>query len=295
MLVSKVGKLSPTQRFIYWVKERHSIYLKRQAGRPKPWTDDVVLQKNFFTNPYREHDKTTKWFADNIRDPLSMKPEVLMATVIFRWFNLISTGELLLKHNLLTKWNEAKAIKLLNKAWADGANPVFTGAYLIKADNGPRGCKIPGVCKAITRVWQDRKRLVKVCQDDCRLQALWKELKKFRYLGGFMAYEIVCDLRYTSLLQNATDTLDWCNIGPGARRGMNRILGNVDHLNGPIDKKVWAAKTADLLAKFATEAAIHGMPSPEMREVEHSLCEFDKFERVRTGVGGRSKRKYNAT
>jgi hypothetical protein len=31
-----------------------------------------------------------------------------------------------------------------------------------------------------------------------------------------------------------------------------------------------------------------------MREVEHTLCEFDKYERVRLGQG-RSKRRYRPT
>ena len=59
MKVSLVRKLSPTEQFLYWFKERHQIYLKRQRGEPPPWTDDEVLQSYYFTNPYREHDKTT--------------------------------------------------------------------------------------------------------------------------------------------------------------------------------------------------------------------------------------------
>jgi hypothetical protein len=33
------------------------------------------------------------------------------------------------------------------------------------------------------------------------------------------------------------------------------------------------------------------MPSVEMRDIEHSLCEFDKYERVRLGEG-RPRMKY---
>ena len=159
MLNEKVAKLKPVDRFLYWIKERHSIYLKRQAGKPKPWTDDEVLQRYFFTNPYRENDKTTVWFRENIREPLRNKPEVLFATIAFRWFNRISTGELLQSHRLLTHWQQAKAVRVLEKARGDGLT-VFTGAYMIKAGNGPKGCKIGNVCNAITNIWKQRKRLV---------------------------------------------------------------------------------------------------------------------------------------
>jgi hypothetical protein len=51
MKIERVAKLSPESRFLYWIKERHAIYLRREAGEEKPWTDDEMLQRYFFTNP----------------------------------------------------------------------------------------------------------------------------------------------------------------------------------------------------------------------------------------------------
>ncbi|KKN70617.1 hypothetical protein LCGC14_0428900 [marine sediment metagenome] len=291
----KVASLTPQARFLYWIKERHSIYLKRKAGKPKPWTDDEVLQSYFFTNPYREHDKTTVWFRENIRDPLRDHHTVLMATVIFRWFNRISTGQALVEHNLLKNWRKKFAIRMLRRL----PPPVFTGAYMIKAGNGPKGCKIPNVCDAIDNLWNQRGRLVQVCLDDCRLKALWQELKQFSFLGGFMSYEIVCDLRYTYLLEDASDVNTWCNPGPGASRGLLRLQGETPGLNkkGRTTRvKVssnYLEVMQDLLAvvqRFRFEGK--GMPVFEMREVEHSLCEWDKYERALWQDSGRMKRKY---
>jgi len=302
----QVGQLNPTERFLYWVKERHEIYKRRQAGRDKPWTDDEILQRYFFTNPYRENDKVSVWFRENVRDPLKDDPRVLFATVAFRWFNLPTTGLILMGHlrsdevtswdrswgksNLLLKWDEEEAVARLNHLWDNGNNPVFTGAFMVKAGNGPRGSKIPSVCGCITKIWEARKDLVKVCREDCRLQALWAALRKFRGLGGFMSYEIVCDLRYTSLLENASDVDSWCNIGPGAKRGMNRLMGTP--LEATISSDTWGVQTRILLEVLRSR--LKDMPRFEMREVEHSLCEFDKYERLRLGEG-RSKRRYNGT
>lgn len=305
MKISKTKNLKPFDRFLYWIKERHKIYLKKQAGEPKPWTDDEVLQNNFFTNPYRENDKVTVWFRKHIRKPLQNSDDVLMATVIFRWFNKPDpTGAILrgwkpaymrldsggLKTSLLCKWDEAKAIERITNAWEGGKVPVFTGAYLIVAGSGPPGCKIPNVCKMITNVWKERKRLVKLCKDDCRLEALHIELCKFPYLGGFMAYEIVCDLRYTKLLKNASDILTWSNLGPGAARGLKRM--NSLSIDGP---KVtdWLQQFRELLVKVNAKLP-DSMKQFELREIEHSLCEWDKYDRVLFGQG-RSKRKYNGS
>jgi hypothetical protein len=174
---------------------------------------------------------------------------------------------------------------------------VFTGAYMIKAGNGPPGCKVPDVCKAISSVWKERRRLIKVCELDCRLEALWQELKQFKYLGGFMSYEIVCDLRYTYLLGGAVDINTWANLGPGAARGLCRLTESPIKIprTGMKDARPkppndWLVRMQQLLKRTRTK--LPKMPRFELREMEHSLCEFDKYERVRLGQG-RSKRKYS--
>ena len=315
MLIHDVATMPPLGRFLYWARERHQIRLRRLAGQPKPWTDDHVLQSYFFTHPFREHDKVTEWFRDNVREPLSNDPRVLFATVAFRWFNLPSTGNLLMSVKpsrmrwvfpggkrgglgLLTDWTESDAIEYLTAHSCGGRVPVFTGAFMIKSENGPRGSKIASVCRAITRVWNARDALVATCRQDCRLQALHADLMRFRGLGGFMAYEVVCDLQYTYLLENATDKDTWCNIGPGAKRGMNRMLGRP--LEQSIPAPLWQRETAALLVELRRVFdGVEGAPLPNMRTTEHSLCEWDKYERALDihvrGVegGGRLKRRYN--
>ena len=81
--------MTPEARFFWWIEERHRIFEKRKRGLSRDWwTEDEILRTYRFTNPYRENDRTTVWFRENIRDPLKDDNKVLMATVIFRWFNL---------------------------------------------------------------------------------------------------------------------------------------------------------------------------------------------------------------
>src|SRR5688500_1105681 len=110
-----------------------------------------------------------------------------------------------------------------------------------------------------------------------------------------MAHEIVCDLRYTSILDNASDKLLWSNPGPGAIRGLMRVLGseikNKSNATSPPVPKDWEMQTRKLLALL--QQRFPEMPPFEMREVEHSLCEYDKYFRLLFGAG-KSKRTYNA-
>ena len=121
------------------------------------------------------------------------------------------------------------------------------------------------------------------------------DLTRFEGLGGFMAYEIVCDLRYTAMLEQATDKLLWSNPGPGAIRGLHRVLGreikNKSNAACPPVPKDWEMQTRRLLA--IVQARFPEMPPFEMREIEMSLCEYDKYVRLLLGEG-KAKRGYDA-
>jgi len=293
MRVSEVSKLSALDRFLYWIRERHNIYLKRKKGKPKPWTDDEVLQQFFFTNPYRENDKTTVWFRENIRDRLKDSPEVLFATVAFRWFNKIETGRALLEWrglDSLTSWQGHTTAKMLRRRTACGTK-VFTGAYMISA--APGSNKVEHVCECLDIVWKDRRLLVNELLGKS-LQNAHEWLVQYPYLGGFMAYEVVTDLRFTYLLQNAKDKLTWCNPGPGCIRGLYWLAGEEEKITSnsghPPKPKNWQKQMQDLLK--ITRERLPNMPRFEMREIEHICCEVDKYNRMLFHTG-RSKRRYD--
>jgi len=276
---------------VYWIRKRQQVYIKKEAGLPKPWTEDEILQRFYFCNAYREQDKTTKWFRENIREPLRDDPAVLMATVIFRWFNKIETGiELMFPGNnsefkgkdLTLNWDETLAVKCLRNLNKQQA--VFTSAFMIKCGNGPPGCKIPMVCNAISQVWKAREILVEGCKENS-LEHTHSQLCTFRGLGGFMSYEIVTDLRHTYLLENATDIDTWANPGPGCLRGLSWLIyGDQDHkIKEPLEQmQLLLPRLRKALPAF----------SFEMRDVEHLLCETDKYNRALFGTG-KMKRNYN--
>lgn len=301
MLIEEVKKMSPLERFLYWIRERHTIYLRRRAGQPKPWTNDEGLQTVFFTNPYREHDKVTVWFRENIREPLRDDPRVLFATVCFRWFNLPSTADVLrgkadtnsiIDHDLLLQWDAKEAFRRLD-AVRSRKQQVFTGAYMINSPGGEP--KLEAIIRRIDNVWQKRDELLTQIDSgrDGSMESAHSFLTEFDGMGGFMAYEVVCDLRYTYLLENAPDKMTWCNPGPGCIRGYCRVhdipFKKGNNSTSPPVPKGFKDGMIDLLDIVSRR--LKGMPRFEMREIEHSLCEADKYERVLWG-DGKAKRTY---
>ena len=266
--------------YLYWIEERERIRIKKEDLQEKPpWTQDEILQKFKFCQVFREDDRTTRWFKTHIRQPLRNKPEVFMATVAFRFFNLIETGRTLLDHNLHIEWDRKKAIEEIYKQpkWV-------TGAYIVKSPN--RMDKVTGVAECVTHIWVERERIVEDLERLSTLADAWQYLLRFPYIGPFVAYEMVTDLRHTYLLENATDICEWANAGPGAMRGLNRLTGRpLEFCKRSHD---WLSEMQELYDICMSELSIPGVNKTdqhyrmpfEMREVEGGLCEFDKYSRI---------------
>jgi hypothetical protein len=73
----------------------------------------------------------------------------------------------------------------------------------------------------------------------------------------------------------------WAHAGPGAKRGLNRLLGNP--AKAPMRDAAALMWMRLLLRDIGPKWPYK--PELEMREIEHSLCEFDKYERARLGEG----------
>lgn len=282
--------------FFEYARKRYQIMLDKQAGWPAPWTDDPILNQYRFCNVFREDDKVTKWFADNIRNPLQSQPEVLFATMLFRWFNRIETGERLmcLQPNdrlSLFKQLDVGGVRMRLK----GVSPVVTAAYIIRSPFGMN--KLDGILCALEKCYPEIQALAtEMTQRQFTLEETHERITSWWMMGDFMAYEVVTDLRHTDLLRNAPDILTWANPGPGAARGLDRLLGQPHgtfNRGSQKDRAVMIPLMQELL-KLSQDSAYwpKTWPKWEMREVEHTLCEVDKYLRAQEGQG-RPKQKYS--
>lgn len=279
---------------------RHQVYLDRIAGKPAPWTDDPVLNKYRFCNIFRELDTVTVWIRKNIREPFANHPDLWFMLAIARYINHPET----LAEMIDTKqWPshpdfEPSWITTALEHRAARGDKVYTGAYMIRAEsdrkkhwyNWSKHRYIGEI--VLGRLWEQRDQIVALLQGElgeATLEGVWDRVCNNSYFigwGGFMTYEWVTDLRHTRYLCNAPDIHTWANAGPGAVRGLNRLFER------PLDhgiKKDASNKEMRLLMDWMNDyhngAWPVAFPRLEMRDVEHSLCEFDKYQRVLAGEG----------
>lgn len=286
--------------FVRWIEERHSIYRKKEAGLPRPWTEDEILDEFKFTNVFRELDKGTIALRSMIDAPRTSSLKLDLFNVI--WYRMFNRYEHATDIGYVFSFAELDgAIRHLDTK----DKKLFTSAHMTVGRAGER--KMVTMLDSLAKVYgaifetctHDRfyEELTKSTTLERAFRVLTKDFK-FYGIGNFIGYEIVTDLRWTAILPNVTDRLTWANIGPGCRRGLDR-LGMMDDMQSL--QRLWVYvrefSKAHIKEHFEDD---HTCESPyldtwppfELREIEHSLCEFDKYERTRTGAG-RPRERYH--
>jgi len=310
-----IPKLLETKELYKWIVERHEIYRRRLAGAPYPWTEDSVLNRYKFTNPFRENDADTIWMRDYFRpDVLNQKVgfcDINHNIVNAALYRMIGTPEFaqefLAQHRWITKINyNPELIKKIIKDRLAAKKKCFTGAYIVTN----QGIKAP---KADVVIDEFITPLVFVLSLESgiypkpwvdNMHSLHERLKVFKGFGGggFMAYEVVTDVANMPFFNPLTgkmhhpdqyieDRYSWANAGPGAIRGLNRIYGLPYKARmsqkEALNKMRVIIGHKHLAHKMAKEKGYEPIEFKDidMRCIEHSLCEFDKYWRVRNKQG----------
>lgn len=280
--------------FWYWINERHRIHLRKEAGKPWPWTEDPILQKFKFTNAFRQLDRVTvEWTNRYLKLPKRMSHgDIIFQCCLFRLFNWPQTYDTLMFG--MSKWNRAKAVTLIDNMKKEGKQ-IFTGAYIVPSA-GRKDPKHWMMCEVLDQIHKERGELAEAIEKANSMEATTKILQQYHSVGPFIAYEIACDLRHTKVLVNANDTMSWANPGPGAQRGIHRLITGQFRWKGPRPDYQEAMRALLAMAPRRLKKHVKECGWPfEMREIEHSLCEFDKYMRVKMKQGKpRSRYTYKA-
>lgn len=299
--------------FWYWINERHRIYEARKKDPEGwPWTKDKILKEYKFTNVFRQLDRVTQEWTNRYvtligqgdkKKAVVKDEDLFFHCAMFRLFNWPATYDAL--YFGMPKWSYKKAMKILRARQKKGEQ-IFTGAYIIP-NAGREDPKIQVISEALDKLYDGRTKrqiedgvkpnrrvFIRKIMRGKSMRKATKLLQKIPTIGPFIAYEIVCDLRHTKLLSHARDMLSWANPGPGAQRGIHRLMLGTRHWPKGTPRPDYNQAMRQLLVESAKAVGKHVKKCEwpfEMREIEHSLCEFDKYMRVKNGEG-RPRSKY---
>ena len=278
-------------------------------GQAQSWpkgqlTRDPILQQYRFCNVFRELDRVTEWIRYNIRRRYADHPNLWLMLAIARTINWPPTLQALMddqSSSIDEGWpvddilfNPDRMADVMQHI-ADVGDKVYTGAYMIRAESNPHvpwyfWSKHQYIAKiVIGRLWEDRETWATHLRggnhaEGVTLQSVWERFQQPRYIGWgpFMAYQVVVDMRHTRYLQNAPDINTWAALGPGSRRGLNRLAGRP--VTAPLSQEQGLAE----MRRIWEEQGGHRppwVPAIELSDIQNALCETDKYLRVQLGEG----------
>lgn len=254
---------------IYWVQERERVRVKHDARARGQWSDDPAFQTIRFCNVFRELDRVTCWIRDNWREPYLHHPSLPVAMVIARLVNHTDTLAMLgFPEN---GWNPYHFKDVLQYRKALGQK-VWTNAYMVTGGYSEGGESKEVI---IARVIDGADKAFKAGPPPSTLKG-WNKYLTVPGIGPFLRAQVIADLKYTPVLQNAPDWWSWCNPGPGSVQGMNFLCGLARSKSWPYDDFVAAVNDLRTHIPFPIHA----------QDTQNVLCEYSKwykFTHLKTG------------
>jgi alpha-glutamyl/putrescinyl thymine pyrophosphorylase clade 1 len=267
-----------------WMRERETVHLRKERGDPPPWSSDPVIAEGRFCNVRREDDKVTIWIRQHIRESYADHPYLWMMLGIGRWINWPPTLQELIDRGawpLDDSFDPRSITTVLNDREARGEK-VFTGAYTINAPQKKGARKNAHVAEVVLGdgLWRRREDFAHwFGRSTCTLQGTYERLKRAKFWGHFVSYQVTVDLRFTPLLSGAEDVSTWAAAGPGTIRGLNRMHGR------PVKYKLSQDQAlSELRALYKVAQAETGIRI-DFSDIANICCETDKWLRVKLGEG----------
>ena len=269
------------EELVYWVTERESMRLRKEAGGKFPHSHDPIMANNRFCNVRREDDKVTQWVRKNWYT--IDRPITLVAAVVARIINHIPTLEECPYPHVCDEEYLSKLSAVLNARKAR-KEKVWGSAYMLTLCNTSMD-KIDYFINLVRLTQQADIKL----DYDTTLAQYQDKICIIKGIGSFFAGQFLADLKNTSVcpLSMAEDWLSWSAAGPGSLAGLSYFFAQT------ISKKRYeeAIVTAWTTVKPKLEPQLQNLHAQDFQNV---MCEFAKYIRIKYD-GGKARKQYDGT
>lgn len=285
------------KEFFQFVFDRQLIWYKRFCEKNDFWTNDKILKKYKFCNVYRELDRGTFYIIEKLKS-IKDRKIIFQNIVFYRFFNKYNLYEDL-KINIIKEFNVG-AIKSLIKKFDNlkkSGKTIFNDAYLISG-NKTNEAKHVFILNNLQKFFETKnlEKTIEKIDSSRKPEESLEIIKEIPSVGNFLAYEIWVDLTYFNFFKNCWTDDDFVNIGPGAKWGLELIYGKKLGNKEQIEKIYYLYKIQkQYLDKIKKEnkkwknifykKCFSNSPYLSIRNIEHSLCEFRKYLRLKQGLG----------
>lgn len=272
---------------LHWIDERHKIWYRRFVLQQEPpFTEDVILDNTKFTNVFRDLDRGTLYYNNVLLPKLRNERDLLLNTVWYRLVNRVETMDIIGTVEPTTE--DLDRVARVLQDLKDRRVPVFTSAYqvnsfkslFIRNKPGMEPHQRDGLVARFTRAIQmfidnldDHVDSVFRARSPAASVNALKESTSG--IGKFTAFEVWCDLAWNNKVPWSVD--DYVTPGRGARDGIDRIFPGESKKAPSI--YYLRDNQDELWDRYRPEACWKGQMYLSLKEWEHALCEFSKYQR----------------
>lgn len=267
----------------YWkfAAERQNIFFNRITNKPKPWTDDPILNGYKFCNSYRASDRVSQFLIKNvIYKGDQREEEVVFRTLLFRMFNKIATWEFLESYfgvvSLSTFDFEIFGDVLLNRK--DSRQPIFGNAFILCANKafGFDQKHLNYLALIRKMIFQDK--IATQIVSSKNLEEVFYLIRSYPLLGNFMAYQMAIDLNYSEAINFSEN--DFTIAGPGAERGIKKCFLDTQGKSKEYVIKWMVDNQESQFKRLGIDfQSLWGRPL-HCIDCQGLFCETDKYSRV---------------
>jgi alpha-glutamyl/putrescinyl thymine pyrophosphorylase clade 1 len=279
---STLGTAQAQHRERFCVAAGHepgTALIKRLAGARPPWTDDPILLRHRFTNPYRFSDRVSQYLLQHVQYDQPWPPRtIVFRTLLFKVFNRIGTWESLVREAGQPDpdtFDLPRAERILRRL-RDQGQRIYSSAYIVP--NPPYG--------AATKHENHLRMLGAMLENGTidrlatagRLPELFAVLREVPSLGPFLAFQYAIDINYSAVTADGED--GFVVAGPGARDGLRKCFAALP--TGREDEAIlWVTQTQH--AHFGRLGIqfpfLAGRPLQPV-DCQNLFCEIDKYARA---------------
>jgi hypothetical protein len=288
-------RLRPTKVFdTFWrfAAARQEVYQARLRGDTGPWTADPILATYRFTNCYRAADRVSQYLIKEVIYRGSQDvDEVLFRILLFKFFNRISTWQLLDSAFGELSWatfRVDRSDEILIKALSRGER-IYSAAYVMPSPKFGGLRKHTNHLLLLEHMLRDGLR--------CKLEAstsmaeAFYVLREYQGMGDFLAFQLLIDINYSTVI--SFDEMDFVVPGPGARDGLRKCFGpGVRGIEADLIRYMSDTQEEHFARLGLLFGDLNGRRL-QLIDCQNVFCEVDKYARVAhpeiLGYSGRTR------
>lgn len=281
--------------YYQFLTERQRIWVRRSHLQlDRPWTTDRTLNYEFITNAYRELDPGTEYVIDSVGSADESHIDKVFNIMVYR----LMGSQVTTHANLGFLHHDNFSVKRYMRQMGQLNGNAFGDAYRVAGYGEGAGSKIENVGVLLKELSTQLPEWYRRMINSPNAKELYKVFVNIPGFGTFLSNQCMVDVLMLDEMSDeriwSFGTDEWCEPGPGAKRGMAKLLApGVKPANLHM-VMAWLrdAQTAEfdrLGLRFPY--LLNQDDSPKLLticNIQTTLCEFSKYVRSRGHVNVRA-------